>query len=317
MKILLGWEFTDEQNADLRRRFPEQHIVELAPGDPVESRIADAEVYTPGPWNADILSAGEHLQWVHFCHAGLDGVLFPEARRSPVLLTNSADVFSEPMAEHALALMLQFSRGLIYCLPRYANWQKRVDRIDAHARELKGATLGVVGYGGIGRATARRAHALGMRVLALAHSKHPPDGIADWIRGPRALPELLSQSDYVVLSCPLTEDTRHIVGAEQLRRMRPEAVLINLGRGPLIDTKALLAALQEGTIFGAGLDVTDPEPLPDEHPFWRMENVVITPHCAAASPRTAGRVYEMFAENLRRSLAGEPMLNVVDKQAGY
>jgi phosphoglycerate dehydrogenase-like enzyme len=317
MKILLGWGLTEEQNDDLRRRFPDQRIVELDTGEPPGPQVADAEVYTPGKLDADVLAAAGKLRWVHFCHAGLDSSLFPELVQSDLLLTNSADVFSEPMGEHALGLILSFSRGLNFCRARYANWNERCNRMDATGREVKGATLGVVGYGGIGRAAARRAHALGMRVLAVAGSEHETDGIAEWIRGPEALPELLEASDYVVVSCPLTEQTRHIIGPEQIARMRPNAVLVNLGRGALVDQEALLEALRDQRIGGAGLDVTTPEPLPDDHPFWSMDNVIITPHCAAASPRTPGRVYEMFAENLRRYLAGEPMLNVVDKQAGY
>ena len=317
MKILLGWGFTDEQNADLCRRLPEQRVVELDTSEPVEPQVADAEVYAPGKWGAEVLDAAKQLRWVHFCHAGLDSVFFPELRSTDVLLTNSAGVFSEPMAEHALALILTFASGLNFCPPRYAHWGKRRDLIGESALEIKGATLGVIGYGGIGRATAARAHALGMRVLAVAGSDHEPDGVAEWIRGPLALSELLAESDYVVLSCPLTEDTRHIIGADQIALMGEQAVLVNLGRGGLVDQEALLDALEQDRIRGAGLDVTTPEPLPDDHPFWTMDNVVITPHASAASPKTAGRVYELFAENLRRYLAGEDMLNVVDKQAGY
>lgn len=198
-------------------------------------------------------------------------------------------------------------------------------------RPVAGRTLGIVGYGAIGREIARMGHALGLRILATRrpgalarYAGYSPAGLGDpegvlpeaWF-SLAELPALLRQSDYVVLGVPLVEGTRHLIGAAELAQMLPHALLINIGRGQLIDQDALLAALQAKQIGGAVLDVTTPEPLPADHPLWRLENVLITPHLAGHIEHHFDNVVELFAENLRRDQAGEPLLNLVERTLGY
>jgi len=183
--------------------------------------------------------------------------------------------------------------------------------------ELCGKTLGIVGLGGIGSEVAKRAKAFGMRVIATRRRPDRRSEFADEVRGADELGWLLGESDFVAVCSALTHETRHLIGAEELKRMKATAYLINIGRGGLVDEGALVAALRGGEIAGAGLDVFEREPLPSESPLWEMPNVMITPHDAGSSPRSHERLMEVFLENLRRYVAGEPLLNVVDKRAGY
>jgi phosphoglycerate dehydrogenase-like enzyme len=194
---------------------------------------------------------------------------------------------------------------------KWADWGEF--RLD----ELTDRTLGIVGLGGIGSEVAARAKAFGMRVIATRQRPEMPAENADEVRAADELAWLLRESDFVALCAALTPATRHLIGAEQLRQMRSTAYLINIGRGSLIDESALVTAVQEGVIAGAGLDVFEEEPLPAESPLWDMPNVTITPHEAGSSPRSHERFMALFCENLRRYVAREPLLNVVDKTAGY
>lgn len=316
-KIVIARGADDPCARDLADRFPEVDFVLVDWTDDPVPHVEDAQVYVPGPWDESVFEAARQLRWLHFFSAGVDRRLFPALLESDVLITNASGVYAEPMADHAMAMMYMFARGLNFCRPDIAGWRNRAARMGKCARELAGSTLGVVGYGGIGRAAGRRARALGMRVLAVARNAREPDGIAEWIRASSALHELLAESDYVLLSCPLTDETRHIIGREELAVMRDGAVLVNVGRGALVDQDALVEALRDERIAGAGLDVTTPEPLPDDSPLWTMENVVVSPHVSGASPRSKERGFELLAANLRRFLAGEPLLNPIHRDAGY
>jgi len=226
------------------------------------------------------------------------------------------------MAETVVAMMLHFARGLDIAVRAQAEgrWLKApFDRADAPVREVAGSLTGVVGYGGIGREVARRVAALGGNVIA---TRRRPDaqGPAEAgveVCGPDGLDRLLETSDYVVLAAPATAQTRGLIGARELARMRPDAVLINVARGALVDEAALVDALRSGRIRGAGLDVFAVEPLPDGHPLWGLPNVLITPHVSAYTHRFWEREVALVEENLARYLAGRPLLNLVDKQAGY
>src|SRR5262249_22260609 len=183
---------------------------------------------------------------------------------------------------------------------------------DREATTLADATLGVIGLGGIGAETAPRRPALGMPVLALGpQAPDAPPGVTLW--RPERLADLLGQSDFVVIAAPHTPETVKLMNRARLRQMKRTAYLINVGRGVIVDLADLTAALQAGEIAGAGLDVFEVEPLPPEHPLWRMDNVILTPHCAAASPRVAERPLETLLDNVRRFAAGQPLRNVVDK----
>ncbi len=319
--VLLGFEPDEAELDELREAAPGARLRRTSEAGKVGALIGEAEAYVPGPWNAQVLAAGRRLRWVHFPWAGLDGQLFPAALQSNVTITNSAGVFAVPMAEHAMALMLAFARGVHICCRRTPEglWHAEGARssLTDQMSELCGATLGILGYGGIGREVAGRARAFGMRVLALRRRPRGDEEPPDEVWGPDRLDDLLRESDYLIVCCALTDQTRGMVGARELALMKPTAVLVNVARGAVVDEEALIDALREGRPAGAGLDVTAQEPLPPESPLWQMENVIVTPHVAGSSPRTWGRQFALLRENLRRYAAGEALLNVVDKPAGY
>ena len=242
------------------------------------------------------------VRWVHSRSAGLDELLFPELAESPVPLTNARGIFSEILGEFAIAAVLFFAKGLRRMVRSQAAgvW----DQFDTV--EIAGQTMGVIGMGDIGKAAARRAEAMGMRTIGLRRAD-----------GPERKRELLARSDYVVLATPLTPETRGIIGEAELRAMKAEAVLINVGRGPLVDEAALVAALRERRIGGAALDVFDQEPLPEGHAFYGLDNVLLSPHAADHTPDWKQRAMQMFLDNFERYRKGEPLENVVDKGRGY
>jgi phosphoglycerate dehydrogenase-like enzyme len=253
--------------------------------------------------------------WVHSLAAGVEGMLTPEFVASPVPLTNARGVFAEALGEYAIAAVFHFAKNI----PAFTRNQQ------AHHWEwltvdmVRGATFGVIGYGAIGREAARLAKAMGMRVIALRRrpASAEDDGIAERIYAPPQLQELLAASDYVLLAMPSTPETRHMIGAPQLRAMKDSAVLINLGRGSAVDDDALVEALREKWIRGAALDVVETEPLPPEHPLYTLDNVLLSAHSADRTEDWLERATRMFVENYGRFVRGEPLLNVVDKRAGY
>lgn len=276
--------------------------------------LRDAEVLLTGTrLPAGILAHASRLRWIQAITAGVDRLLTPELRaRDDVILTCSRGIHAATMAEHALALILAFARNL----PAFFR-QQAERRWQAHTpRPLAGTTLLVVGLGAIGQEVARRGREAGMRVLGVRRSAASVDGV-DRVVSPALLREVLPEAHWVVLVCPLTEETRGLIGEAELRAMRPDAVLINLARGEVVDERALVEALRAGRIAGAGLDVFAEEPLPPENALWSLPNVIITPHVAGALPDYVDAALEVFERNLRRYLAGEPLCNVVDKARGY
>lgn len=254
-------------------------------------------------------------RWIHSRWAGLELLLFPALVESDVVLTNGRGVFSESLGEFALAAVLHFAKGLARM--RRSQAEGRWDPFDVCW--VRGATLGIVGYGDIGRAAARRARAFGMRVLGLRRRAElgAGDGLVDELLPPARLHELLARSDYVLVATPLTRETRGLIGSAEIAAMNPGAVLINLGRGACVDEAALLSALREGRIRGAALDVFASEPLPPGHPFYALDNLLLSPHCADHVPGWLDEAMRLFLDNLERFRRGEPLLNVVDKRAGY
>ncbi|HET7275611.1 MAG TPA: D-2-hydroxyacid dehydrogenase [Longimicrobiaceae bacterium] len=288
------------------------------------SAIRGAEIYVgfgiSPPLFAAATAPPAALRWVHSAAAGVGSSLFPAMRDSDIVLTNSAGVHAPPMAEWAIAVILYFARGLDFALRAQARsrWDKApFEDESTPVREISGATLGIVGLGGIGREIATRASALGMRVIGTRRTPgEPPPGV-DRVSGPESLPDLLEESDFIVIAVPDTAATRGVIGAAELARMRPDAVLVNLARGPVVDETALIDALSSGRLRGAALDVFNEEPLPASSPLWKLPNVLITPHVSPTSRGYWKRETDLIVENLRRYLAGEEMLNVVDKVGGY
>jgi len=282
--------------------------------------VHDAEIYFGWGITPDVFAAGATLRWVHSAAAGARASLFPAMRESHVMFTNSAGIYAEPLAEWAIAAMLFFARGFDLAVSAKSRRLWPYDEMAAHGhplRELTGATVAVIGYGGIGRAIGRRASALGMRVRGLrSRSGSEMDSTAE-IAGPDALPEVLGAADYVVLCVPETSDTQGLIGPVELSRMRSDAVLINLSRGGILDEGALAEFLRGGRIRGAALDVFREEPLPDHSPLWDLDNVLITPHAGSISPRFWERETDLMVRNIGHYLCGSGLENLVDKQRGY
>ncbi len=292
-------------------------ICETGTDEGVLAQLSDADAFYGRHFNSDLLKAAETLQWIQASTAGMDGFFYPELRESPVTVTNMRGIYSDVMSDHVFAFVLSFARGLHI----FARRQKREewDRTVAPVIHLGNATLGIVGLGGIGLAVAERGHTSGMRILGVDPApKNVPDYVEN-VWDPENLHDMLAQSDFVAACVPHTGQTKHMIDAAALEAMKDTAILINVGRGKVIDLKALTAALEAGKLGGAGLDVLEEEPLPKGHPLWQMDNVIITPHSAMRSsyPYTEERRMDLLTENTRRFLSGEPLLNLVDKQKGY
>jgi phosphoglycerate dehydrogenase-like enzyme len=254
------------------------------------------------------------LRWIHTMAAGVDAELSADVVARPVVVTRTRGLHHVPVSEWVLMQLLAVSKRL----PAFVRAQdaRRWQPLEVPA-SLVGRTVGIVGYGEIGQAIAQRARGFGFRLVGLRRHPRPAPEL-DALYGPEGLERLLAESDYVVVVTPLTPETRGLIGAAQLRAMRPTAWLINVGRGPVVDEAALLRALREGWIAGAALDVFAQEPLPPEHPLWSLPNVLVTPHNSGIRPlQFRSEIVDQFVANLRRYLAGEPLLNQVDKAAGY
>ena len=263
-----------------------------------------------------VLAMAPQGRWVHDMWAGLDHLPLAELREHPAVLTNARGVFSQALAEWVLGAMLYFAKDF----RKLVRDQNEGRWVPYHVVGLAGQTVGIVGYGDIGREVAVRARAFGMRVLGLTRHgppAHQADDLAEWVFAPDDRLLMIEQVDYLVVAAPLTTETRGMIGEAEIAALKPEAVLINVGRGPIVDEAALLRALSGGTIKGAALDVFDTEPLPAGHPLYALENVLVSPHSA---DRTAGwldSALQLFLENLARYQGGEALKNVVDKGRGY
>ena len=298
---------------------PEVHVIVSNDLTKVRESAAQADVIVNGTSNPPLLSAAIPLarqaKWIHSLWTGVDNVLCPEIVASPLPLTNGRGVFRRPLAEWTIGAMLYFA----YNMRRMIRQQQACVWEAFTTEEIQGKTLGIVGYGGIGSTTAELARPFGMRIVALRRRPElfQTDANVDQSFAPAQLNDLMSASDYVLLAAPLTEETRGMIGAPQIAAMKPTGVLINVGRGAVVDEPALVKALETGKIRGAALDVFAVEPLPPAHPLYKMENVLLSPHTADHVKDFIHLAVECFLENLRRFRANEPLLNLVDKHAGY
>ena len=313
------WNLPRHLMEDLRARFPD--VTFESPADPQESDrlLPEADVVLGWAVRPDNFASARALRWIQVQAASVAVLLFPELVESQVLVTNGRGLHSASMAEHALGVILMFARQLH--LARDAQRERRWAQTALAVREafvgLAGTTLGLVGLGSVGQAIAERARPLGMRVIAVRRHPEADPAPADAQWGSERLDELIGLADWLVLSPPLTAETRGMMGAERLARMRPGAVLVNLGRGPLVDEAALIEALERGRPSGAALDVIDREPLPESSRLWGMPQVILTPHISGLGPRLWERGMELFARNLEAFREGRPLENLVDKRAGY
>ena len=264
-----------------------------------------------------VIRAGKSLRWVQQPSAGVEHLIeMPELLQSDIILTNMQRAYGPEIADQALGYLLAFTRSLTHFVRTQSNQEWRSSGPGVVLDELSGKTLLVIGLGGIGSEIARRAAAFGMRILATDPKvlERPP--FVEELHKPDAFHQLLPRADVVASAVPLTKASSKMIGAKEFAMMKTGVILINVSRGEVIDTNALVEALDSKQVAAAGLDVTDPEPLPKGHPLW-SRNVIITPHSAGQSPGGDRRRHEYFRENLRRFAAGEMLLNIVDKKAGY
>jgi phosphoglycerate dehydrogenase-like enzyme len=292
------------------------HLVDSAAALEAAPRDAEAILHWAGP--RDLLRsaflASPNLRWIHSRSAGLDNLLFPELVRSPIPLTNGTGVFSASLGEFALAMILYFAKDIRRLLRNQeaCRWEQ------FDVEELPGQTVGIVAYGDIGRAVASRVHAMGMRVLALKrHPPSSPDPFVERFYKPDELTAMLPECDYVVVAAPLTAETQHMISDDAIAAMRPNAVVINIGRGPVVDQAALVRALATGRIKGAGLDVFEQEPIPADDPIFKLPNVLISPHSADHTKEWLNQAMRFFLDQYERFSSGESLQNIVEKHLGY
>jgi len=296
--------------------------IEIVPFDSVEEalqEIGDADALI-GTATAELLAAGGDLRWVQVGSAGVERYLtIPELASGKVLLTNGQRLASRVIAEHVMALTRALARGLNRAVTAQNEgaWKRREIGNSAPLTTLRGKTMLVVGLGGIGTEVARLADAVGMRVTAIRNSRRSGPPFVASVGLGEDLPAFAHEADVVVNCLPMTPDTEDLFDTDLFAVMKPTAFFINVGRGGTVDTDALVAALVNGRIAGAGLDVTDPEPLPENHPLWNAPNLIITPHFAAWSDDDSNLRWLLYRENLRRFAAGEELLSVVDPKRGY
>ncbi|WP_392535104.1 D-2-hydroxyacid dehydrogenase [Nostoc sp. C117] len=309
----------DHLIADIEPHLPSNiDVVEVDSEGNFDGDASDAEVYVNGFYLKTstldkVLTAAPRLRWQQSPSAGVNHILTPNFLQRDIILTNGAGVHAIPISEFVLAFMLYHAKNLrkLQALQDEHTWVRGV-----FLEELADATLLIIGTGNIGMAIASRAKAFGVRVWGSRRHPEPLPNF-DKVVGVDEWRSLLPQADYVVIATPLTPETKSLIDEAALRSMRPSAYLINIARGAIVDETALVTALREGWIAGAGLDTVATEPLPAESPLWSLPNAFITPHCSALSPRLKKRIAELFIDNLKRYQTGQSLRNVVDKQAGY
>ncbi len=318
--ILLGFEEDKVSPATLAQ------IQALAPGydvlittdrGTIEERLNDIEIVFRS-FPMDLIAQAPNLRWLQQWGAGVDSLMGrPEiVALEQLTITTGSGIHAVPITEHIFGLLLAFGRGIHHAVRNQArnHWQSPTwDQLF----ELPGKTMLLIGVGAIGERTAQIAHALGMRVLGVRRDPTVAAAGVEAMYPPDQLLDLLPQADFVVSTVPLTSATHQLIGERELRAMKSTAYLVNIGRGATVDEAALIRALQDGWIAGAGLDVCAVEPLPADSPLWAMENVIITAHYAGATPIYDARAMPIFLDNLKRYMTGQPLHNVVDKALGY
>lgn len=315
MKLILPIDFSAEIELHLP---PDAQVVRSDSDGNLDGDASDADVYFNGFYSKDttlhkMLAVAPKLRWQHTPSAGVDRILTPTFLERDIILTNGAGVYAIPIAEFVLAFILNHAKQLpeLQVLQAQHHWKKGFE-----VQELYDTTLLIIGAGEIGQAIAQRASAFGLRVWGSRRHPQPLPGFERVVGADEWL-TLLPQADYVVVATPLTPETRGSIDVTALRSMRSSAYFINIARGAIVDEDALITALSEGWIAGAGLDVFSTEPLPPESPFWSMPNVFVTPHCSGFSVHLIQRSISLFLDNLTRYRAGTPLRNVVDRTAGY
>jgi D-2-hydroxyacid dehydrogenase (NADP+) len=302
------------------KRWPEMRVLHLPDYDQLPPELPDTDIFVGYSLRAQQLKDARKLKWIHSTAAGVAQLMYPELRDSGIMVTNPSGIFSVPMAEHTMGLLLALSRNFpdsVRGQDRSAWAQQELWDKPQHLTELNGQVLLIVGFGSIGREVARRARAFDMRVWGVTRSGEGDRTLAEKIVAAKDLHAVLPAADYVVIAAPETSETKHLIGEAELARMKPGARLINVGRGSLLDETALIRALESGKLGGAALDVTQTEPLLPESPLWKALNLFITPHTSAVSDRLWHRETALLIELLELWFAGEELFNQVNFAKGY
>jgi phosphoglycerate dehydrogenase-like enzyme len=315
MRIILCYPIEPRHLAQIQAAAPGHEVID-AGQERIATELLSADIFcghakVTVPWD-DAVRRGR-LRWIQSSAAGLDHCLVPEVIDSPIVVTSASGLFADQVAEQTLALLL----GLVRSLPTFFRAQQAKEFIRRPTRDLHGATVGIVGLGGNGTRIAEVLRPFKTRILATDVFANEQPRCVDALWAADQLDRLLAESDVVILCVPLNDDTQGMIAAPQLARMKRGAILINVARGPVVVESDLIAALRTGHLGGAGLDVTQVEPLTIDSPLWELPNVIITPHVGAQSSRRADDTTNLVCENLRRYLAGQPLLNLVDKRLGF
>lgn len=333
IRVIVAMDFSDDVMDRLRavsdRLHIERHFPDVSPETLQSAEVLYTLRHFPAPENVP------HLRWIQLHFAGMDSALrHPIVKRSGLTVTSASGIHAQPIANYVLMMMLAFNYQLPSMFRDQAAVRWRENRYDIYApQDMDRQTVGIVGYGSIGRELARLANTMGMRVLATKRDvRRPSETLGDYSRpgiGDPAgdIPERLypgeavatmaAESDYLVVTVPLTDATQGMINADVFDAMKPTGILINIARGPVVDEPALIAALQNGKIGGAGLDVFTEEPLPKDSPLWQMDNVIISPHVSGNSLSYHEKAADLFAENLKRYVDQRPLLNILNREVGY
>ena len=304
----------------LRKRWPEMRVVHLPDYDALPKELPDTDIFVGYSLRAKQLQDARKLKWLHSTAAGVAQLMYPELRDSGILVTNPSGVFSVPMAEHTMGLLLALARNFPDSVRQQDNaiWsQQELWDKPQHLAEVNGQVLLIVGYGSIGRELAKRAKAFEMRVWGVTRSGEGDGNYVEKIFSAAQLHEALPEADYVVVAAPETADTKNLIGAKEIAKMKRGARLINVSRGSLLDEREFVSALEKGALAGAAIDVAETEPLPADSPLWRAPNLFITPHTSALSDRLWQRQAALLVALLERWFDGREMFNRVDLTRGY
>jgi D-2-hydroxyacid dehydrogenase (NADP+) len=302
----------------LRSEFPHHTFLEAWDRDTLRRLLPEADVAFTPFIDRDVFASASRLRWVQSPAAGVGNLMFPALLASAVVLTSARGIRARSMAEHVLGVTIALARLLPAALRAQAGHRWAQEELERGARTLQGLQMGIVGLGAIGLEVVKIAAPFGFRIAAIRRraGEPRPDGV-DVVWTPDRLPDLLAQSDVVVLAAPHTPETKRLIGRAEIGRMKHGALLVNVARGKLVDDEALIEALRDGRLGGAALDVFSEEPLDAASAYWDLPNVIVTPHTSGAMQDYWTPLVALFAENLRRFEKSEPLLNVVDKVAGY
>lgn len=320
MKLLISFDLPDAYVKKIQGVSADVKVLQSSDEKELLHLVENVGILFAGAFSLEIFLKAKNLKWIQTVGAGVNRFLFPEVVKSHVIITSAGGVHPIPISEHVIGLMLSLCRKLHFFIRNQMErkWERNGAELMGQIEELPGKTVGIMGLGRIGSEVAKKTKCLGMKVIATKRNPTVSKPIyVDKLVNPENLKELLAESDFVVLTLPLTKETEGMIGEAQLRSMKRTSYLINVARGKIIQEDKLIQALKEGWIAGAGLDTFETEPLPNNSELWTMKNVIITPHVAGSTPHYFERLTNIFCENLNRFINNEPLINVVDKTTGY